>query len=96
MNSRKFKIVFVLTMVMGCLLLSIGSAVAFSQGYLTRFIVNDVEISRDEFVALADASMLDQSVNALHCAQMQFSLHTGLVTYCVDTHEEVSAFLDSH
>ncbi len=95
MNPRKFKIVLLLAVVIGCVLLSVGSAVAFSQGYLTRFIVNEVEISRDEFVALADASMTGQPITPLYCAQMQFSLRTGFVTHCFDTHAEVSAFLDN-
>lgn len=95
MSRRAIKPWLILGLLMACVLLSIGSAVAFSRGYLIRFIVDDVEISRDEFMALAEASMAGQPVRPLYCAQMQFSLRTGFVTHCFDTHEEVSAFLDN-
>ena len=65
---------------------------AFSRGYMMRFIVNDVELSRDEYVALAYRAEADENVS-IYCAQGEFSLSEGYVIYCFDTQEEVTAFM---
>jgi hypothetical protein len=65
---------------------------AFSRGYFMRFIVDGVELSRDQFLALAESAADNQTV--AYCAGGEFSFSEGYVIRCFDTHEEVNAYLD--
>jgi hypothetical protein len=89
MNRFKAKLVLLLLAVFSLGVIVGVTGFAFQRGYLMRFIVNDVELSRDEYFARAYAGNASG-----HCVQPEFSLSEGYVAHCFDTQEEVTAFMD--
>jgi hypothetical protein len=91
MNRFKAKLLMLLLATFSLGVIIGVTGFAFQRGYMMRFIVDGVELSRDEFFALAYSTSDEVS---LHCVQPEFSLSEGIVAHCFDTQEEVTAFMD--
>jgi hypothetical protein len=65
---------------------------AFSRGYLNRYIVDGVELSRDQFLALAETASNIET--AAYCVQGEFSFSEGYVIRCFDPEGELTALMD--
>lgn len=85
-KSKKW-IALLVSLAVAWLLLIVLGGFAISQGYFMRFFYEGIELSRDEYFALAYS---DQVMN---CAGAEFSLSEGYVGQCFDTMEEVMAFM---
>ncbi|CAG1770383.1 hypothetical protein BAC2_01002 [uncultured bacterium] len=65
---------------------------AFTRGYFMRFIVGGIELSRDEYFALAEAASGIQT--AAYCVQGEFSFSEGYVIRCFDPDGDLTALID--
>lgn len=75
------------------LVLVVGIAgFAFSRGYFMRFIVGGVELSRDEYFALAEAASNIET--SAYCVQGEFSFSEGYVIRCFDPEGELAALIE--
>ena len=88
-NRLKSKRWIVLIVSLALVIIVVGTGFAFSRGYLMRFIINGVEISRDEFFAMAEASYWETGITCFHNG---LSLSEGYVISCVDISEAAANF----
>lgn len=84
----------ILGVVAALALVLIVGGFAFSRGYLMHFVVEGQTLSRDEFYALADASLTNPDIH-INCAQGEWTPGWLYIyeVHCFDTHEEVVEFM---
>lgn len=92
MSGLKSKRWIALIVSLALIVTVVGTGFAFSRGYLMRFFYEGIELSRDQYLALADES-LESGVD-VYCGVPAMTLAKGYRVHCFDTQQEVTVFME--